>query len=229
LNLHCHFHLVALDGVFVRDAEGRLRFHPAAAPTAQDLDAMTARTARRVIAWLRKHGHLDDRQLEARSNEPAAQAALDACAAIAMGRGNVTTMPRDSAEEDFAHGAGEELPDRPVLVVERDGFNLHAGVCFAAGDDLGRGRLLRCAARPPLSLERLRRLPGGRVAYRLKYVARGRRGKYRVMTGVEFLARLAAITCPPRYPLQRFAGVARPAIEMASRGRAQAARQAGSL
>jgi hypothetical protein len=30
------------------------------------------------------------------------------------------------------------------------------------------------------------------------------------MTGVEFLARLAAITCPPRYPLQRFAGVLAP-------------------
>ena len=29
----------------------------------------------------------------------------------------------------------------------------------------------------------------------------------RVMTGVEFLARLAAIICPPRYPLVRFAGV----------------------
>jgi hypothetical protein len=40
----------------------------------------------------------------------------------------------------------------------------------------------------------------------LKYVTRGR-GKYRVMTGLEFMARLAAIICPPRYPLVRFAGV----------------------
>src|SRR5262249_18924217 len=77
---------------------------------------------------------------------------------------------------------------------------------IAAGDNLGRERLLRYAARPPVSLERLRRLPGGRVAYRLKYVAHGRRGKYRVMTGVEFLARLAAITFPPRDPLPPFAG-----------------------
>jgi len=30
------------------------------------------------------------------------------------------------------------------------------------------------------------------------------------MTGVEFLARLAAIICPPRYPLVRFAGVLAP-------------------
>jgi len=118
---------------------------------------------------------------------------------------------RDGTEDDDdGHRADEERPDTPALVVERDGFNLHAGVRIEAGDDLGRERLLRYAARPPLSLERLRRLPGDRVAYRLKYVARGRRGKYRVMTGVEFLARLAAITCPPRYPLTRFAGVLAP-------------------
>ena len=186
-------------------------FHPAAAPTAAELDAIIERTARRTLVWLRRHGYLDDSPLEARSNEPPAQTALDACAAIAMGRGNVTTMPRDGTEDDDdGHGADEERPDTPALVVDRDGFNLHAGVRIEAGDDLGRERLLRYAARPPLSLERLRRLPGGRVAYRLKYVARGQRGKYRVMTGVEFLARLAAITCPPRYPLTRFAGVLAP-------------------
>src|SRR6202034_1533662 len=73
-----------------------------------------------------KHGYLDEQPLEARSNEPAAQTALDACAAIAMGRGNVTTMPRDGTEaDDDGHRADEERPDTPALVVERDGFNLH--------------------------------------------------------------------------------------------------------
>src|SRR5208282_4491263 len=71
-------------------------------------------------------------------------------------------------------------------------------------------RLCRYGSRPPLSLERLRRLPGDLVAYRLKYVDRGRRGKNRVMTGIEFMARLAAIIAPPRYPLVRFAGVLAP-------------------
>jgi hypothetical protein len=47
------------------------------------------------------------------------------------------------------------------------------------------------------------------VAYRLKYVTRGR-GKFRVMTGLEFMARLAAIIAPPRYPLVRYAGVLGP-------------------
>jgi hypothetical protein len=210
LNLHVHYHLAALDGVFAREADGQLVFHPAPPPTAADLDAIVARTTRRAVAWLRRHGYVDDSPLEARSNEAPAQTALDACAAIAMGRGTVTTKQRDGTEDDDGHGADEESPDRPALVVERDGFNLHAGVRIDAGDDLGRERLLRYAARPPLSQERLRRLPGGRVGYRLKYVAHGRRAKYRVMTGVEFLARLSAIICPPRFPLTRFAGVLAP-------------------
>jgi hypothetical protein len=86
---------------------------------------------------------------------------------------------------------------------------VHAGVRIEAGDDLGRERLARYGARPPLSLERLRRLPGGRVAYRLKYVRRGR-GKYRIMSAMDFMARLSAIIAPPRYPLVRYSGVLGP-------------------
>jgi hypothetical protein len=71
------------------------------------------------------------------------QTALDACAAIAMGRGNVATRPRDGTEQDDAHADPEDRPDKPALAVERDGFNLHAGVRIEAGDDLGRERLAR--------------------------------------------------------------------------------------
>ena len=52
-------------------------------------------------------------------------------------------------------------------------------------------------------------MPGGRVAYRLKYVSRGR-GKHRVMSAMDFMARLSAIIAPPRYPLIRYAGVLGP-------------------
>ena len=207
VNLHVHFHLMVLDGVFTRDAGGRVLFHPAPAPTVADLDAIVGRVQRRAAAWLRRHGYLDDTPLEDRSNEPPAQTALDACAAIAMGRGQVAMLPRDG--EHDAQSDDEERPDKPAFTVERDGFNLNAGVRIEAGDDLGRERLMRYGSRPPLSLGRLRRLPGGRAAYRLKYVSRGR-SKDRVMSCMEFMARLAAITCPPRYPLTRFAGVLAP-------------------
>lgn len=81
---------------------------------------------------------------------------------------------------------------------------------------------MRYGERPPLSLDRLRRLPGGRIAYRLKYVRRGR-GKHRIMSALEFMARLSAIIAPPRYPLVRYAGAW--AAQRVAQGRgAQAAR-----
>jgi Putative transposase len=92
---------------------------------------------------------------------------------------------------------------------ELRGFNLNAAVRIEASDDLGRERLCRYAARPPLSLDRLRRLPGDRVSYRIKN-SRGGKTKHRIMTGVEVLARLAALIPPPRFPLVRYHGVIAP-------------------
>ena len=200
LNLHVHFHLLALDGVFARDARGRLVFHPAEAPTAADLEAIVARTARRSIAWLRKRGYIDDSPLEARSNEEPAETALDEVSdADLLDRVAIAT-PDLMAQ---VGRLGRVLGPRGLMPNPKTGTPSVERRLRA----VGRERLARYGARPPLSLERLRRLPGGRVAYRLKYVDRGRRVKNRVMTGIEFMARLAAIIAPPRYPLVRFAGV----------------------
>jgi allophanate hydrolase len=61
-----------------------------------------------------------------------------------------------SALAAVRHGYPTAQPSRP-------------GVRIEAGGDLGRERLCRYGSHPPVSLERLRRLPGGRVAYRLEY------------------------------------------------------------
>jgi hypothetical protein len=60
-----------------------------------------------------------------------------------------------------------------------------------------------------LSLERLSRLGDGRIAYRMKHP--GPRGHtHRLMTPIEFLARLAALVPPPRFPLVRYHGTLAP-------------------
>lgn len=60
-----------------------------------------------------------------------------------------------------------------------------------------------------MSLERLSLASDGRIAYKLKLP--GRRGEtHRLMQPMEFMARLAALVPPPRYPLVRFAGVLAP-------------------
>ena len=78
-----------------------------------------------------------------------------------------------------------------------------------AGDREGLERLCRYGARPPFSLERLSRLADGRVAYRLRK-PRKNGTTHLVMTPVQFLARIASIIPPPRFPLQRFSGVLAP-------------------
>ena len=225
LNLNVHFHSSSSTACSPATRSGRALFHPAAAPTRADLEAIVARTraARGVAAPPRLPGRAP---LEERSNEPPAQTALDACAAIAMGRGQVATLPRDGRSDDDGQARPTSAPTSP-----RSRSNATASTCTPAcaskpaTTSVANGSV-RYGARPPLSLERLRRLPGGRVAYRLKYVSRGRRGKHRVMTGMEFMARLAAIICPPRYPLTQIRGRARTAQRVAARGRAQAARAA---
>jgi len=125
-----------------------------------------------------------------------------------MQRGAVRTLREGAGAEEEDPSAGRQ-PPLDGGAVERDGFNLHAGIAIPADDDLGRERLMRYGARPPLALDRLRRLPGGRLAYRIKQLRDGR-AKHRVMTPLEFLARLAALVPPPRYPLLRYSGVLGP-------------------
>src|SRR5262249_12002071 len=52
--------------------------------TLADLNGIVERTRRRASKWLGRHGYLEKTPPEERSNEPPAQTALDACAAIAM-------------------------------------------------------------------------------------------------------------------------------------------------
>jgi hypothetical protein len=153
------------------------------------------------------HGHIDERPPEERPSELAETGALEACAAIAMQRGAFLKL---SAEHDDGARVGTEgEPPGLRFAAAHEGFDLHAGVRIAAGDDLGRERLCRYGARPALALDRLRRLPDGRIAYRVKY-ARAGAAKHRIMTAIELLARLCAIIPPPRFPLVRFHGVLAP-------------------
>jgi hypothetical protein len=114
---------------------------------------------RRAVTWLTRKGHAVASS-EARSQDAPAQTSLEACAAIAMGRGAVRAI-RDVTRRPSS-GPLPGSKRRPSTKAP-SGFNLHASVAVAAGDDLGREQLMRYGARPPLALDRLRRLPGGRA------------------------------------------------------------------
>jgi hypothetical protein len=48
LRLNVHLHVLVLDGVYVRDADGRLRFAEIDPPTHDDLHAIVQRLSRRI-------------------------------------------------------------------------------------------------------------------------------------------------------------------------------------
>jgi hypothetical protein len=138
LNLNVHFHTVFLDGVFVRDPDGRVAFHAAREPEAAELAAIVRRVHRRATAWLVRHRYVDGRTAEERTNEPAESSAMEACGTVAAARYVHQARGRRSPRGGDRDGAA-----RLRLVGEHEGFNLHAGVRVAAGDDLGRERLCR--------------------------------------------------------------------------------------
>ena len=60
LNVNVHSHALVLDGVFAEDGAGGLRFHPAPAPTDDEMDQVLATIERRVRRLLARRGLDDD-------------------------------------------------------------------------------------------------------------------------------------------------------------------------
>lgn len=56
LRLNVHLHVLALDGVYVRDESARLEFHPLTTPSRAEVEDVARRTARRLHRVFRKEG-----------------------------------------------------------------------------------------------------------------------------------------------------------------------------
>ncbi|XXX73291.1 transposase [Sorangium sp. So ce134] len=155
-------------------------------------------------------GQFPLRRVSAPVLERPAGTAIEACAALALRGGTFAKLDRKGAalEADDAGEARFEPKRRGPFATDLDGFNVQAAVRIEANDDERRERLCRYCARPSFALDRISQLSDGRIAYRLKYPTRG--ATHRIMTPVEFIARLAALIPPPRYPLVRYGGVLAP-------------------
>ena len=220
LNVHVHFHVLCLDGVYVETEakDGTLRFEAAPAPSREELQETVKYVYARVMKWLARRGLL--READA-SNEAPSYSAGEAMTLAGMQRGTLETA------KDTGERAEHELAEPPPRVTDaavHERFNLHASVHVLAHDDLARERLCRYLARPAFSLARLGVRRDGLVVYRVKNAGRGR-VKQRVMSPVECLARLAAMVPPPRYPLLRLHEL-RGSGESRARGRRRLAHRA---
>ena len=180
-------------------------FRPLPSLEPVELIAAAFNVYRRFAAWLKKKGliRLADADDSYEKEDP-----LASCLRGSLGIGKIAELKDDGdielTEEDA--DAQRFALRRSPHVGEFGGFSIHAGVTVNDDDRDGRERLLRYCARPALSMERISETREGLIAYRLRHVQKGR-ATHRVMTPVEFLARISAIIPPPRHPLLRYFGV----------------------
>ena len=81
MNLNCHYHTIALDGVYVRDpAMGELGFRKLPAPSKEELEEVLRRTVKRIFAFLERKGCVVPRRGEATRAEEYDPAAVETSA-----------------------------------------------------------------------------------------------------------------------------------------------------
>jgi hypothetical protein len=189
-----HYHVVAPDGVFTREARGGPAvFHDRSAPSVLDVAAVAGRVDKRMLRWLRRRGLLDERAAQERSNEAPALSPLSACMQASLWAGEFARVQQSELrQEDDDAEARLSTQKKSPWSAEVGGLNVHAGVTIRTGDRVGLEHLCRYAARAPVALERLSMLQDGRVAYRLRK-PRKNGATHRGMTPIELLAKIASL------------------------------------
>jgi len=207
VNVHLHFHTLVLDGVFVREPDGTLRFHPAAPPTDEDVRRVVARVRRRLERLGLAGATINNEDADPLADESAALASLSRAAIL--GR---AALGHRAGRGPERVGADPDTPwvERHVPLHAHDGgFDLHAGVGVDAGDRERLERLCQYLCRPPLGQGRLHRLRDGRIAVALQRPwADGT--THLVFTPIELLQRLVPLVPRPRINLLLYHGVLAP-------------------
>jgi hypothetical protein len=202
LRLNVHFHVLALDGVYVRDAAGKLVFHALPPPATDDVTEVAVRTAKRLHKVLARHGRLrEDGTVDpSPKTEQLALSALVGAAASGLGltgerAGKPLLRVVDPSQARALERVGESL-----------GVNVHAEVAVPARDRARLERLCRYVCRPPIAQERLVEVAGGKLRYLLKKPWSDGTVAL-VLEPLDLCARIAALIPPPRFHMIRYHGV----------------------
>ena len=135
LRLNVHAHLLSLDGVYVRGADGALVFHELAAPSAEDVAEVARRTAARLIQVLNKHGREVDPELGEVDVCADADATSDpghrAVGVLRRSRHRHGPVRRASGLPSAATGRPRARPARTGPLAIAYGVNVHAAVAVA--------------------------------------------------------------------------------------------------
>jgi len=203
LALNVHFHTLAADGVWARQVDGSLLFHPLPAPSDEDVGRIARAVCRKVQRLLARQKTSDDGQTSL----------LDELANASV-QGLVATGPRRGCRVLRLGATGEDA--NATITGKRcadvAGFNVHGNTGARANERQRLEILVRYLARPPIANERLSELPDGRLALQLKQ--RWRNGTTHVVfTPHELIEKLIPLIPRPRAHVVRYHGVFGPAAE----------------
>ncbi len=127
-----------------------------------------------------------------------------------------TTLQKRILRAFVGRGLLECCDAKDMLGCKHSGFSVDAGVCIEAHDRAALERLLRYCARPPFSMERLRK-EGSELVYRCAKQRseptsdkRGAKADELTLTPLELIDRMAALVPPPRTHRHRYFGVLAP-------------------
>lgn len=150
LRLNVHFHTVALDGVYVRDAQGQLVFRALPEPSADEVAQVAEWTHAALLRVLEGHG----RSLEGdesgtdvlRDEGPALASCYAASAADVQLLGSAPGQRTSKLVRPL-----RIVPSPTEPLAEVGGVNVHAKVAFDGRDRQRLERSCRSIARPPLA------------------------------------------------------------------------------
>ena len=206
LRLNVHFHTLVLDGVYIREATGGLRFHGLTSPTPEQVAEVARWTHERLGRVLERHGRsldeLDDAPDELAQDQPA----LASCYGAAVGDRQLLGADPGQRTQKLRAPIAETTATNEALA-DVGGVNIHAGAAIDGRDRRRLERLCRYVARPPVSQERLSQAPDGRrLTYSFKRAWKD--GTYAVVLDpLDLIARLAALIPPPNFHMLRYHGV----------------------
>jgi hypothetical protein len=171
VNLHVHFHVLVVDGVYtaLADSPSLVSFHALSPPSDTEVASVLWEITERTQHALARRGLLEGDASPTDAAFVDEQPLLSEIYAASLAS-RIATGPRRGRpvmrlctlrESAVARGSG-------TLRARVGGLSLHANTSTAAQDRSARERLCRYAGRPAIATERLARLPDGRLSYALK-------------------------------------------------------------
>jgi len=218
INLHLHFHVVFLEGVYLdcADQERTPRFVTGEPPTDADIATVVQTISHRVMRKLRQLGYLEvglDAAV-ATGYDPLGDDAPELTRIMAASVQQCSAFGERAGQKvrriGSGFGAEGEQPTRSgVRCASVHGFSLHANTQVPAHWRDQLERLIRYTARGAVALERLAQDANGDLIYTFTHPWSDGTTGIR-LSPVELLEKLAALVPLPRVHLVRYGGCLAP-------------------